>query len=163
MTRYIKAATDEDIIVLRDDREKQPWDHGFEEEIKRLKVGDYSFKNYEHIVAIEKKSGIQELLTDLTMRYRETFKRFLRKMEAHPVSCIIVQEELTEYNIRRALKIIKEKSKGRCQLTSGTIHHWVPRIMAEYGIPILFLDWRLIDVMLPEIFKQSYRKAQELR
>lgn len=160
---YIKQVTSNGFTVVMDDREKQPWELPYEVEVKRLKVGDYSIKGYEEVVAIEKKSGIQELLCDLTAKYRETFKRFLSKMEKMPVKCIVVPEELSEYNIRKALKVIQKKSKGRCQLTEATIHHWVSRIVIDYGIPMLFMDWRLMDVMLPKVFEQAYRKAQEVR
>jgi len=160
--RYIKEVNNSDFTIIVDDREKQPWDVGVVQ-VKRLKVGDYSIEGYEDVIAIEKKSGIGELFNDLAASYRETFKRFLRKMEAHPVSCIIVGEELNEYNIRRALSIIRKKSKGRCQLTEGTIHHWVGEIMMTYGIPILFLDWRVRDDILPNVFKAAYKKAREVK
>lgn len=160
---YIKPVTNGNFTVTMDDREKNPWVLPYEVEVKRLKVGDYSVKGFEDIIAIEKKSGLGELFNDLAMSYRETFKRFLKKMSKHPVSVIVVQEELTEYNINRALKVISKKSGGRCKLVPATIHHWVSRITMEYGVPILFMDWRLVDVMLPELFKQSYRRAQEIR
>ena len=84
-------------------------------------------------------------------------------MQEHPIRCIIVGEELSVYTVKRALKIIEKKSKGRCGLTKQTVWHWVSRITTEYGIPILFIDWETRLHVLPEVFKVAYRKAQEVR
>ena len=163
MVRYIKQPSDTRFTIVQDDREKQPWIFSIPTKIKRLKVGDYTIQGYESIITIEKKSGIGELLNDLAVSYRPTFKRFLAKMQAHPVRVIVVQEELTEYNVKRALKVVVSKSRGRCRLTEQTIYHWVSEITMTYGIPILFLDWRVKDTMLPQLFQAAYKKAQEVR
>lgn len=162
--RYIKRPkkNTNGFTVLVDDREKNPWNLLYPTEIKRLPVGDYSFKGLEKLVAIEKKSGLVELLNDLTAGYRETFERFLKRLSAMPVKCIVVDEQLSEWRVHKALKIVKEKSRGKSQLIPRTIYYWVSRITNEYNIPILFLDTRTRDLMLPEIFKTSYEKAQEL-
>ena len=69
--RYLKAKKiPKQFTVLMDDREKKAWDLPYKVERKRLKTGDYTVKGFEDKIAIEKKSGLVELLNDLTAKYR---------------------------------------------------------------------------------------------
>jgi hypothetical protein len=165
MGRYVKKKkpANGNFAIVRDDREKKPWKLWKPVIVKRLSVGDYSIVGYEDVIAIEKKSGLVELLNDLTAGYRSTFERFLKCLSEYPVKCMVVDEQLSEWRVHKALKIVKEKSRGKSQLIPRTIYYWVSRITNEYNIPILFLDARTRDLILPEIFKTSYEKASMLK
>jgi len=165
MTRYIKKKKQlpMNFNIVYDDREKRPWtflekDYGVMKK-KRLKCGDYSIEGYEDCIAIEKKSGVGELFANLTGRYRETFKRFLKRLSKYPVKCIIVENGFSDSNINSVLYTLRKKSKNRLQLSDDTMYYWVSEIMCKYSIPILFVDKRTMKKVLPFVFESAYRIA----
>ena len=131
-------------------------------EREHLKTGDYTFKGFEKIVAIEKKSGLIELLNDLANGYRPTFERFLKRLSEYPVKVIVVEDTLSELSISRALTHIRRKSGGRARLTSRSIYYWTADIAAKYGIPIVFVGKRAKMDLLPEIFRAAFERANEI-
>ena len=164
MTRYIKDIKPvNDFTILIDNQEKRPWDLLWDTKVQHLKVGDYTIEGYEDHIAIEKKSGLGELLNDLAASYRPTFKRFLDKMSLHPIRCIVVEQVLSEENVRSAVEIVRKKSRGRSRLTTRTLWYWIGEIQMNYGIPILFVSKRTRRLVLPELFRAACEKAQEMR
>jgi len=161
--RYLKPKKiPKSFIILCDDREKKPWDLPYKVERKRLKTGDYTIKGFEDRVAIEKKSGLIELLNDLANDYRPTFERFLKRLSEYPVKVIVVEDTLSELSVSRALTHIRKKSRGKARLTSRTIYYWVADISAKYGIPIVFVGKRAKLDLLPEVFRACFERANEL-
>lgn len=148
--------------VLYDKQEKRPWVLPFKMKRVNLKTGDYTFEGFEDIIAIEKKSGLVELLNDLANGYRPTFERFLKRLSEYPVKVIVVEDTLSELSINRALTHIRRKSKGRARLTSRSIYYWVAEIAAKYNIPIIFVGKRAKMDLLPEVFRAAFEKANEL-
>ena len=164
MTRYIKKPKHTNgFTIIQDVQEKNPWKLIWPVEVKHLKTGDYSIKGLEDKIAIEKKSGLVELLNDLTASYRKTFERFLKRLSEVPVKCMIVDEPLSEWRVHKALKIVKEKSRGKSQLIPRTLYFWTSEIVAKYGIPVLFLDEVTREKVLKEIFRVAYEKASLLK
>ena len=161
--RYLKAKKiPKQFTVLMDDREKKAWDLPYKVERKRLKTGDYSLVGFENVIAIEKKSGLIELLNDLTADYRNTFEKFLKRLSKYPVKCIIVEDTLSELSISRALMHVRKKSGGRARLTSKSIYYWTAEIAAKYGIPIVFVGKASKAYLLPEIFRAAFERANEI-
>lgn len=154
------------IRILYDDRERNPWlflRDRWPMERKRLKVGDYTIEGYEKIIAIEKKSGLQELLTDLAQPSRARFIRFLERLAERPVRLIVMDgRPPTLVNIEMTLAVMKKKSRGKCQLTVETWHYWFGRIMCYYQIPMIFVVASR-KLILPILIEQCHQKAQELK
>ena len=165
MGHYVKRikSTNGDFTIAVDDREKHPWGLWKPAIVKRLPVGDYSIAGLEDKIAIEKKSGLAELLNDLTASYRPTFERFLRRLSTIPIKCVVVDEQLSEWRVHRALKIVKEKSRGKSQLIPRTIYYWLAEITCTYGIPVLFLDAATREEVLREIFRSAFEKARVIK
>uniref|UniRef100_A0A6M3IZI3 ERCC4 domain-containing protein n=2 Tax=viral metagenome TaxID=1070528 RepID=A0A6M3IZI3_9ZZZZ len=165
MTRYIKKPKrhTNGFTVIQDVQEKNPWKLIWPVEVKHLKTGDYSIKGLEDKIAIEKKSGLVELLNDLSASYRTTFERFLKRLSEVPVKCIVVDEPLSEWRVHKALKIVKKKSRGKSQLIPRTLYYWTAQIVTQYGIPVLFLDEVTREKVLKEIFRSAFEKAKELK
>lgn len=161
--RYLKSKKVlKQFTVIYDDREKKPWCLPFEMKKKRLATGDYTISGYENVVAIEKKSGLIELLNDLANEYRSTFERFLKRLSEYPVKVIVVEDTLGELSINRALTHIRLKSGGRARLTAKSIYYWTSEIAVKYNIPIIFVGKRARLDLLPEIFRAAYEAAVEL-
>ena len=167
MTRYIRKRNPPPRPpIVYDDREKQPWmflEDTWAMEKKRLKVGDYSFEGYEEAVAIEKKSGMGEMLKDLTGDYRKTFKRFLKRLSAYPVKCIVVENELRASSVESIIRGLHYRSNGRSQLTEETVFYWVGEIMMVYGVPVLFVERAMRKKVIPFLFESAYKAAMEVK
>ncbi len=123
------------MTILVDDRERNPWtvDHpDFKFETKRLAVGDYTIKGYENQVAIEKKSGIIELITNLSGKDRPRFKRFLAKLSKYTIKCIDIEDSFSYIDVAF-------RSCPKTHLTPVSIYYWLSVINIKYGIPTLFI------------------------
>jgi len=161
--RYLKPKKiPKSFTIIMDDREKKAWDLPYKIERKRLKTGDYTIRGFEKVIAIEKKSGLVELLNDLANGYRPTFERFLKRLSKYPVKVIIVEDTLSELSINRALMYIRKKSRGKARLTSRTIYYWCSDIVLKYNIPIIFVGKRAKFDLISEVFRAAYEKANEL-
>lgn len=162
--RYIKKPKLEpNFTILYDKQEKHPWSLPYPMERVHLATGDYTIKGFEDIIAIEKKSGLLELFSDLAVSYRPTFKRFLHKLSRYPIKCIVVQHPLRIQTLRACVHTLNQKSNGKARMTEETIYYWVAEISLKYDIPILFVDTAVLKSTLPRLFETAYRKAQEIR
>ena len=154
-----------DLVILVDDREKQPWDLSIplKMERKRLAVGDYTIKGYEKLIAIEKKSGIQELLGNLSGKDRIRFEKFLVRLSKVPFCCLVIEDDYTQAPY--ALKVLQKKSGGICKVNLTSLNCWLAKITFQYGIPVLFIgppDMR-DDMILIWLFKAAYECASNYK
>lgn len=127
-------------VILFDDRERKPWlflSPEFKLVRTRLDVGDYTLEGYERDIAIEKKSGLLELFSNLDGSNRSRFDRFLYSLSQVPTRAILVEDDLS--NLDKAFSALKKKSGGKTRLTLDTIPYWIARITLEYRIPVVFL------------------------
>ncbi len=140
--RYLKKQSSKSkskpktVTILYDDREHAPWviDHpAFEFERHRLKVGDYTIKGFEDQVAIEKKSGIAELIANLSGKDRPRFKKFLYKLSKYPIKYIIIEDSLSR--IESAFRTCP-----KTHLEPASIYYWISFINIKYNIPTLFIS-----------------------
>ncbi len=155
---YSKSKTKpQSITILVDDRERNPWkiNHpDFKFEKCRLKVGDYSIKGLEHKVAIEKKSGIIELISNLSSKDRPRFKKFLHKLSEYDTKCIVIEDSFS--NIELAFRICK-----KTHLNPVSIYYWLSVITIKYQIPVLFIGnnkqqrEEFLYYLFSEIMKQT--------
>ncbi|KKM67862.1 hypothetical protein LCGC14_1466820 [marine sediment metagenome] len=146
------------VTILIDDRERNPWviNHpDFKFETKRLKVADYTIKGFEDRVAIEKKSGIVELISNLSSKDRPRFKRFLEKLSKYPIKCIVIEDSLS--HIEAAFRACPKS-----HLEPASIYYWLSVITIKYQIPVLFIGsnkqqrGELLYYLFSEIMKQLH-------
>lgn len=139
--RYLKKKSSKSrsekqiITILVDDRERNPWtidNPNFKFETKRLKVGDYTIKGFEDKIAVEKKSGIIELINNLSGKDRERFKRFLIKLSRYPIKCMVIEDSLS--HIDTAFR-----SCPKTHLAPASIYYWLSVINIQYKIPTIFI------------------------
>ena len=148
------------ITILVDDRERNPWtmQHpDFKFEKCRLKVGDYTIKGAENHVAIEKKSGIIELISNLSAKDRPRFKKFLAKLSKYPIKCIVIEDSFS--HIESAFRACP-----KTHLEPRSIYYWLSVINIQYQIPTLFIGKNkqqreeLLYYLFSEIMKQLNTK-----
>ncbi len=157
--RYLKrkkqAVIKWPVTIIQDDREKKPWEFNpdnFKVKKRRLAVGDYSIEGYEHLIAIEKKNSLKELVTNLSGRYRPTFKKFLAKLERVPFKIIVVEDNLS--NVEKTIR------RMRTGLTSYSVYYWISKILITHRIPVVFVGkGRIKRDMVHELFVQIVTAA----
>ena len=124
------------ITILYDDRERKPWNFHeprfFVFKRVRLKTADYTILGYENKIAIEKKADLHEFITDISGKYRNTFKRFLERLSTYPTKCIVIEDSFS--NIDKVIRTIKGTA-----ITPESVYYWVTLITIKYKIPVLFI------------------------
>ena len=146
--------------ILVDDREKKGWiflNNYYDVKVKRLPVADYTFKGYEDRLAIEKKSGWSEILTNLAAPSRKRFERYLTKLSKYEHKVIVICEPYTAVKIRTAVYIMKKKG-AKCQLTEKTVHYWMAKITGYYGIPVICCGKPLVETTVLHLLDQYKEK-----
>jgi len=159
--RYRKVLAKPNYTIVQDDREKHPWGKlHMPVKVKRLKTGDYTIEGFEGEVAIEKKSGFVELLTNLSTPTRPRFVRFLQRLSEYPLKVLVVEQVCSSYAISHAVQQVRYKSKGRCQLNEETLWYWIGEIQVRYGIPMLMADKRTVEIMVPKLLDMMWKRAK---
>jgi ERCC4-type nuclease len=156
MTKYLRRKKPKKITIVYDDRENNPWlflEKTYKMERKRLKVGDYTIKGYEKEIAIEKKSGLDELFSNLSAKTRPRFERFLKRLSNYSTKAIVVEQPFTHNSVGHAVWKLKRNSHS--QMTAKTIHYWTSKIIIHYGIPIVFIDARSRDPIVLSIIEHA--------
>jgi hypothetical protein len=146
------------LVVYQDDRERQGLllpDTKFVTITRRLLTGDYSFKGLESVVAIEKKSGLGEICSDLSGKSRARFLRFLGRMSRYPVKIMLICSSgpnevyaLPDY-------------RGSATPLSKTSNYWLSKINMEYGIATLFVGSPLNEELVVNIFQDAWTAGQK--
>lgn len=124
--------------IYTDTREQKPWSIQhlkFRQETKHLTVGDYTVKGYEDKLAIEKKSGLKEFITNISGKDKKRFARFLQHLSEVPYACIVIEDSLGRLD-----KVFAEMEYTR--VTPKSVYDWLAKITFEYQIPIIFFDGR---------------------
>ena len=78
-----------DVIAIADSREQLPLTLHLPTERGTLLCGDYSVKNLEHLIAIERK-GLEDCLSCVG-RERERFERCIDRMRAYETRVIVIE------------------------------------------------------------------------
>ena len=86
------ASEDFGLRIIVDTREQKPYQFGIHSEHVKLDTGDYSVKNYEALVAVERKS-LEDLFRCLTTD-RMRFKDQLIRLGALPYKALVIDANL---------------------------------------------------------------------
>ena len=148
------------ITILIDDRERSPWNIShpdFKFEKCRLNVGDYTIKGFEDKVAIEKKSGIIELISNLSGKDRPRFKKFLAKLSKYPIKCIIIEDSFS--HIESAFRACT-----KTHLEPASIYYWLSVINIEYNIPTIFIgnNKQQRETFLYYLFSEAVKQLDKI-
>lgn len=122
------------VTIIRDDREKKPWNSEllgskFTFKVSRLKTGDYTIEGMESLVCVEKKENWEELVLNLSKATnRQNFVNQLRRMQTYPYRALVIHDTLC--NIPRT-RIFSEG------FNVMSLYKWVMDIQFQYQIPLL--------------------------
>jgi hypothetical protein len=143
-----------------DDRERQGFilpEDRFSVRTRRLLTADYSFVGLESVVAIEKKSGLAEICSDLSGKNRPRFLRFLDRLSRYPVKVMLV-----EGNGPNDAYSLPDYRGGSTPLFK-TSNFWLSKMVTAYGIPVLFVGEPRIDELVINVFQDAYAAGIKYR
>ena len=133
------------MIVLIDTREKLPFQFGKDiNTVKtKLEVGDYSLKNLEHLVAVERKS-LDDFINS-TIHNKRRFTQNLMDLTRMEHKAIVVEASLRDVFMHRY------KSKTHNQAVFGI----VAAISGKWRIPVFFWENHAYAQMMVEKYLKS--------
>lgn len=130
------------MIILRDTREKQPWEFEWYEDrpeiqVCKVDVGDYTLKGYENIVAIERKRSTGEIAINFGKK-RKQFMAEMERMRDIPFKYIICEfpkEHLDRFPHDSG---IPQRDWKYLRINGGYIRSTVNYLSETYGVTFLF-------------------------
>lgn len=121
------------LVVIRDDREKNPFPSDYfaaqaTMKVRHLKTADYTFEGAEHLVCIERKESWQEIALNIgKAENRKRFEDMLERMRQFPIRMLIITEDITSLHNFEAY---------RSMTTRETLLRWYIRVTMEHGVPM---------------------------
>lgn len=141
------------LIVIRDSREKE--NNGFHFPnmiIGKLDAGDYSIKGLENVISIERKSGVDEIFSNLgAKKNKERFYRELELLKTYKYKYIVIEGTVAQmlYGSRFS------------KIDPLYIMRLLNEIELTYGIPIKFIEkgdaaHRYVGMLLESIASKEF-------
>lgn len=132
----------EEMIILVDSREKEPWKFSFYNGINEyrttgLKTGDYTLWGYENIFCIERKRNTGEIAINFGSKWK-TFQRELERMKSFPYKYLICEfpEHYLDYFPEKSG--IPEKYWSKLRMNSGFLKKRLYEETSRYNIELIF-------------------------
>ena len=128
------------ITPIVDTREKKPLvfsSNNFERPIvKKLDAGDYSIAGLEHLVAIERKSTLLEILSNMTQK---RFKDAIKRVAAYEYKIMVCEFDYKDIEtFPYSTGISHNVRKRLSRYNAGWITSFLTDIMFEHKIPIIY-------------------------
>jgi DNA excision repair protein ERCC-4 len=157
-----------DLIIVKDTREKKPWDFGFygvEQTVKKVDTGDYTLVGYEDRITIDRKQSIAELYQNLFKQYSR-FKREMermRDMESYIV-CEFPYSDVLSFPDSMPLvwcSKAKQKTSLNLRFDVGAVIDKIEKIAGTYGVQFVYCDnRRAAELTAFNILKDFYEKVE---
>jgi len=132
-------------ILIIDTREKIPWDFdgddAFEDIVyEKLDVGDYSIRGLEHVVAIERKVGPDELFNNFGKKAsKDRILAEFERMEDHLVKIMVIEASCETMMNPQAYYIVKKRrTRLKDHQVPAIVMSNLTEVMLDYDIPIIF-------------------------
>ena len=130
------------MIIIRDTREKEPWNFSFFPEVKEyrtqgLKTGDYTLWGYESIVCVERKRNCAEIAINLVSKWK-TFEKELKRLEPIEHKYIICEFPESDLDTFPVNSGIPEKHWSKLRMSSSFLKMRLYGETAKYNIQLIF-------------------------
>jgi len=141
--------------VIQDSREQIPYSFSAYDctvEVGSLYSGDYSIRELESLIAIERKS-LSDFIGCCSSSGRERFKLELHRLRGYQAKAVIIEASLQD--------IIQHKYRSRINPNSviGSVSSWT----VTYGIPFIYADNRIGGQMITfSLLKNFYQNQLKI-
>jgi hypothetical protein len=147
------------MIIIRDTREKEPWNLSFFPDVKEyrtqgLKTGDYTMWGYQDIVSIERKRNTSEIAINLGKKWK-TFEKELKRLEPIPYKYIICEFPESDLDIFPENSGVPKKLWPTLRMSSGFLKMRLYTETIKYNIQLIFsANKSEAEQKVIEIFKE---------
>lgn len=127
-----------ELTVIRDTREKEPWDFSnssFVNEtiIQTMTTGDYTLKGFEDLLCIERKKDIKEFAVNIV---QERFKAELERMRDFKYRFLIFEFHLKD--ILDFPKGLPPEVAKKTYIKPQFLMKWIADIQVDYDVHVIF-------------------------
>jgi hypothetical protein len=128
------------VAILRDTREKKPWDFSGDKYFNgqkdvALKSGDYSLDGYEDQIVVERKKDANELIANFTTDKRRIYDE-IHRLKEFKFAAIVIEQTLEDILDSKSY-FVSRKFKHRNAPVAIVINNLLT-IMIQHGIPVIF-------------------------
>lgn len=132
-------------VLIIDTREKLPWDFEGDDAFadivyKKLDYGDYSIEGMEHLIAIERKKGGDELYGNFgkPKDKKRIYAEFAR-MKKCPMKFMVIEESCDEIMNHLLYYVNKKRiNKYSPKMPVAVVASNLTRLMTEYDVNVVF-------------------------
>jgi hypothetical protein len=153
------------MIIIRDGREKEPWNFSFFPEVKEyktqaLKTGDYTLWGYQDIISIERKRNTAEIAINLGKKWK-TFEKELKRLEPIPHKYIICEFPESDLDIFPENSGVPKKLWSTLRMSSSFLKSRLYSETIKYNIELIFsVNKSEAEQRAIEIFKNIIKEYE---
>ena len=155
----------ESFTVLVDTREKKPWTLASSRilgmEHRKLDTGDYTIKGYEHLLCIDRKASVQEVVNNVR---EPRFAKELLRIRKFPHAFLVMEFELDELINFPHNTSLPPKVKKQIRTNGKYLLRCLTRMQIKYNFNIIYAGNRenaqLITINLMEDICERYDKVE---
>ena len=130
------------MIILRDTREKQPWDFSWydcEIRVATVKVGDYTIEGYENTIAVERKRSTGELAMNFGFKKKQFIAELerMQNVQYRYVVCEFPEIRLEEFPLNSG---IPRKHWNKLRISGKYIRKCIHDFSSQYNVTFLFCE-----------------------
>lgn len=130
------------MIIVRDTREKEPWDFSafsevLECKVTGLKTGDYTMFGYESLLSIERKRNTGEIAINLGSKW-STFEKELIRMKDIPYKYIVCEFPEYQLDIFPEESGIPKKLWSKIRMNPSFLKSRLYDSVIKYNIELIF-------------------------
>jgi hypothetical protein len=134
------------MIILQDTKEKTPWSFAsFEQctaqKLIHLNEGDYTIEEYPLLVALERKKTVEELATNLGMKYAQ-FKNEMERLRQYRFRYVVCEfSEIDILNYPHKSKL-PAAVKAKLRMNGKFLMHRISELIDTYEIEFVYCNNR---------------------
>lgn len=128
--------TKDPFTIIIDTREQTPWEFGLHVTSReKLDTGDYSIKGLQHILAIERKSSVSEIATNIT---ENRFVDVIQRLSHIPHSFILCEFDIMDIYNYPVGSDIPKKMWDKLKISGNYIMKVLVELQLYHNIHIIY-------------------------
>lgn len=152
--------------VLKDTREKQGWFFPADEiscagmEVASLRTGDYTIKEYENVICVERKKSAGEIAINFG-KAKKRFEKEFERMKVFRFSYMVCEFSLQDIIDYPENSGIPQKQRESVFITGKYVLKCLVEFQLKYGVQVIFCgNAKNAEIYTRSLFKRVYELIQ---
>ncbi len=152
----------DEIKIIIDTREQQPWSFDFNEiAVAKLDTGDYSVEGLEDILCIERKKSVSEIANNIV---ESRYKDWTKRMSKYKHKFLMLEFDLDEVFRYPRIASVPKKLWEKIRVSPKFIIKCIIELQVYYGIHVVFCgDHENAQRLALSIMKKVYQNETKNR